>query len=303
MGLDDRPGNRQPHAHAVRLGGDKRVEDLREPVGGDAGAGVVDADLDNRRARRAIASRGHADPPILPARAVEGVHAVENEIEQHLLNVHAIATDVRDIAGHGHVQLHVPRRRVDPQERRDLIHERADLEPPGVERAALEQGAHALDDPARPLVVGADVGENGADLVEIRRGLLQVHLRRLGVAQNRRERLIDLVRQPRREVAHHRDPPRVRDLLSQRQPFLLGLFGRRDVAGGAAQQHRPATGVGLDPTYRRDPARRTIRRHDAVFGLVPESVGARGRHRDRLPEAVAIVGVQPLEDDVVLQRL
>ena len=72
--------------------------------------------------------------------------------------------------------------------------------------------AHAVDDLARAFVVRADVRENRADLIEIRRGVLQEELGRLGVAQDRRERLIDLMRQSRRELAHHRDAPRVRDL-------------------------------------------------------------------------------------------
>ena len=79
----------------------------------------------------------------------------------------------------------------------------------------LEQSAHPVDDGARALVVLADVGKNGADFVEVRRCVLQEQLRRLRVAQDRAERLIDLVRQRRRELAHHRDAAHVRDLLPQ----------------------------------------------------------------------------------------
>ena len=216
--LDDRAGDRQAHAHAVRLGGEERVEDPRERAGGDAGAGVAHGDLDGLRA---VEPRGHADAPIVRARAVERVHAVENEVEQHLLQMHAVATDVRQIARHVHVQLHLPRRRIDPHERRDVAHERAHVEPPRVERLPLEQPAHAVDDVARALVVVADVGKNRADFVEVRRWVLQEELRRLRVAQDRRERLIDLVRQRRRELAHHRDAPRVGDLLPEALRLLL----------------------------------------------------------------------------------
>ena len=111
---------------------------------------------------------------------------------------------------------------------------------------ALEQAAHAVDDLARPLVVGADIGENGADFVEIRRWVLQVHLRRLGVPQNRRQRLIDLVRQPRGELAHHRDTPRVCDLLPQQPHLVLGVLARGDLARRATNQERLAGGVTLD---------------------------------------------------------
>ena len=133
--LDDRARDRQAHAHAVRLGGEKRIEDVRERVGGDAGAGVAHGDLDDLRAV-ALDPRGHADASILQARAVERVHAVENEVEQHLLKMHAVAAHGRQIARHVHVQLHLPRRRIDPHERRDVAHERAHVEPPRVERRA-----------------------------------------------------------------------------------------------------------------------------------------------------------------------
>ena len=93
------------------------------------------------------------DAPIIPARAVERVHAVEDEVEQHLLQMHAVAPDVRQIARYVHVQLHLPRRRIDPHERRDVAHERAHVEPPRLERLPLEQPAHAIDDLARALVV------------------------------------------------------------------------------------------------------------------------------------------------------
>ncbi len=63
--------------------------------------------------------------------------------------------------------------------------------------------------------------------------MLQEELRRLRVAQDRRERLIDLVGQPRRELAHHRDAPNVRDLLPEQLGLLLSLFARGHVASSA----------------------------------------------------------------------
>ena len=212
--------------------------------------------------------------------------------------MHAVATDVRQIAGYVHVQPHLPRCRIDPHERRDVVHERAHVEPAGVERVALEQTAHAVDDVARSLVVGADIGENGADFVEVRRWVLQEHLRRLGVPQNCCERLIDLVRQPRGELAHHRDTPRVRDLLPQELRLLLGLLARGDVAGGAPHQDRLASGVDLDTAPGRDPAGRAIRQQQPVFRLVSAFIEPATATRVNLPEAFAIVRVQPLQDGV-----
>ena len=43
----------------------------------------------------------------------------------------------------------------------------------------------------------------------------------LGIAKDRAQRLIDLVRQRGRELAHDRDPPDVGDVLPEAQHFLL----------------------------------------------------------------------------------
>ena len=133
--------------------------------------------------------------------------------------------------------------------------------------------------------------------------MLEEPLRRLRVAQDRRERLIDLVRQRRGELAHHRDAPRVGDLLPQALRLLLGVFARGDLAGGPTDQDRPAGGVTLDTALGRDPSGRAIRQHQPVFRLVPAAIHTRDRHRVRLLEGLAIVGVQPCQDGVEFQRL
>ena len=46
MRFDDRPADRQADAHAVRLGRDERLEQLRRDRRRDAGAGILDDDLD-----------------------------------------------------------------------------------------------------------------------------------------------------------------------------------------------------------------------------------------------------------------
>ena len=87
----------------------------------------------------------------------------------------------------------------------------------------LEQRPHPVDNGARTPVVLDDVGKDRPNLVEVRRCTLQEQLRRLGIAQDRAERLIDLVCQCGRKLAHHRHAADVRDLLPQelRLPFRL----------------------------------------------------------------------------------
>ena len=205
---------------------------------------------------------------------------------------------MRQIGWHIDIQLHPPRRCIDPHERRHIADKRGDVEPCRVERLPLEQRAHAIDDVASALVVRANVRKNRADLIEIRRGVLQEQLGRLGVAQDRRERLIDLMCQPGCELAHHRDAPRVRDLLLEQLCLLLGLFARGHVASGATDQDRLPGGVEVDKALGGNPPGRAIWQHQPVFGLVFASICTRDRHRVRLPEDFAIIGVQPLQEGV-----
>src|SRR5690606_37561887 len=46
MGFDDGARDGQAHAHALRLGGDERLEQLIGDVAADAGAGIGDGDFD-----------------------------------------------------------------------------------------------------------------------------------------------------------------------------------------------------------------------------------------------------------------
>ena len=98
-------------------------------------------------------------------------------------------------------------------ERHDVADDVAHIQSNDLELVPLEQRTHPVDNGARTLVVLDDVGKNRANLVEVRRCTLHEQLRRLGIAQDRAERLIDLVRQCGGELAHHRDAADVRDLV------------------------------------------------------------------------------------------
>ena len=255
--------------------------------------GIAHGDLDGVRS---VEQCGHTDPSILSARPVERIHAVEDEVEKHLLKMHAVATHARQITWHVDVQLHVPSGGVGPHETCDIANEFAHIERPRIEVLPLEQPAHPVDYGARTLVVLADVGEDRADLVEVGRFILHEKLRSLRVAQDRAERLINLMRQRRGELAHHRDAADVSDLLPQDLCVQFGLFVRSDIAGGAAYPDWLAFGVKFDTAMGRDPAYSAIRQHHPEFRLV--STFARDRYPKNLSEAFAIVGVQPLQNGI-----
>ncbi len=96
----------------------------------------------------------------------------------------------------------VARHRVGMQQRADVREDRADVERGHRHLLAPEQGAHPVDHLAGALVVLANVLEDRADLVKVGRRVLHKQGRRLGVAKDRTERLLDLVGERRGELAH-----------------------------------------------------------------------------------------------------
>jgi hypothetical protein len=86
----------------------------------------------------------------------------------------------------------------------------------------------------------------------------------------------------------------VSDLLPQELRLQLGLFVRSNIAGGAAYPDWLASGVKFDTAVGSDPAYSAIRQHHPEFRLV--STFASDRRPHGLPEAFAIVRVQPLQN-------
>ena len=69
------------------------------------------------------------------------------------------------------------------------------------------------DDAARAQAVATDVGEDLPDLAQRRIRMLEQDFPGIGIAQDRAQRLVDFVRQRRRELAHDRQPRCVDELL------------------------------------------------------------------------------------------
>ena len=95
-----------------------------------------------------------------------------------------------------------------------------------------------IDDLARAVVVPADVGEDGAHLLQVRRAPRQQELGGLRIAQDGPERLAQLVRQARRQLGHGGHATDVGQLGAQSQHFGLVLLAGRDVHDGG-QDERP----------------------------------------------------------------
>ena len=95
--------------------------------------------------------------------------------------------------------------RVRVNKRHDVAHNRFKIHDRKFEIAFSDQFAHPADDFTRAAIVFHDVLKDGPELSDIRRVGSKETLRGLGVAEDRRERLIQLMRQRRRELAHRGD--------------------------------------------------------------------------------------------------
>ena len=137
------------------------------------------------------------------------------------------------------------RHRIHAQQRSDVAQHLGQVEPLGRDALPPEQAAHAVDDVAGASVVLADVLEDRGDLGQVGHGLLQEQRSRLGVAQDRTQRLVDLVRERAGQLAHHGDAPDVRHVLAQAQHLLFGQLALRRVDARPAGPDRRPAGAGF----------------------------------------------------------
>src|SRR4051812_44758054 len=95
MPIDDRAADRETEPHPARLRGHERLEDLVGLGGIDAVARVPD--LDDGRA--ALSARRDAQDAILGRRPGQGLDRVHQEVDDHLLDLIAVADRVHGLGG------------------------------------------------------------------------------------------------------------------------------------------------------------------------------------------------------------
>ena len=96
--------------------------------------------------------------------------------------------------GHIGLQAHAPSLRVRADQRRDIRNETVHSQCRGFQTVPLQERAQAVDHLRRAMVIRANIAHNCPDLVEVRRAVLQEYFCRLGIAQDRAERLTDFMR-------------------------------------------------------------------------------------------------------------
>ena len=293
VSLDDGAADREPHAQTVRLRGEERLEDAVDVVRGDALARVVHGQLDVRRRRD---HRPHGDPSGRPTGGRGD--GVGEQVQDHLLDLHVIAKGDRqrrrreeldgDAVEQGVVRDEADRVRDQVIERYRQPHE----------VGLLEQPPRTADHLGRPPVVADDVLETGPELAQVRLQPGQQPAPCLGVGEDRRQRLGQLVRERRRQLAHARNPVEMGELCHVALGGRLGLPARRHVEQHDRRSPAPpqqASHPELEPAVLATARRRifedelvVLAGQDGLHGRV-RLAGEVARHVEGVPAGVQIV--------------
>jgi hypothetical protein len=193
MGLNDRPGNGEPHAHAAAVAGIQGLEDVRDPVRRNPGAAIRHADL-----HFPIVDLVHVDGyafVVSIARATTP-HRVLQEIDQDQLNLQGVGDNRGKITDALPCDVETPVLGL-------WLHHPDNLFEQGIKRRGgqlrlfvVDQRPDALRDGTRPLRLPLDLGEKLDELGLVFDIALEASLGRLRVVLDRDQRLIDLILGP-----------------------------------------------------------------------------------------------------------
>ena len=287
MGGHDRGADREAEAQALWLGGEEGLEQHFLLPGADAMAAVRDDHLGPLGA----GPRADAD---------EAFHRVERAHESAALIIRFSSTCCSWIGSpstgarssniiESHARLAADKLGMhELQGRRD---EAVEVEKLGSMLALAQQSAQAADDLAGAVVLLHDVVQHFAQLGEIGLRHRQHAAARLGVGEDRGERLIDLMRDRARKLAQERDPHQMRELATLLLDLDLRTLERRDVGKDAADAQELSGIVIARLRARIDPVDLATDRNPKV---PPRRRPAMHGGAHRLGEGVAIVG----SDDV-----
>ncbi len=236
MRFDDGAADREPQAHPLRLGRHERLEDALQVLGPNTRAAVGDGH-DHARALPAAAAHSELSLRLGPG---HGVAAVDEEIQQHLLQLDPIARHGGKLRREVNAYADLTVDEVATHEREYLLDHLVHVDRLVLRFFLPQHGAQPRDDRAGPLVARDDVGEDLRDLIELRRVAGKKPLGRLCIAENRRQRLVQLVRKRAGQLAQHRYAREVRHLVALAGRFALAALALADVDHGG--DHEPALG-------------------------------------------------------------
>jgi hypothetical protein len=117
-------------------------------------------------------------PEAVRLRRTHGLHPVEDQIQDHLLELLSIPAHARQTRGQIQRHRHVPEDHIAFHELGHFTDQIVEVEQRVIELALLEQSPQSGDHGGGPLVVGNDLVEQLAQLVEVRPGSLEELLSR-----------------------------------------------------------------------------------------------------------------------------
>ncbi len=176
---------------------------------GDRTGGCAGFDLDEAAVVRAL---------------LHGLHGVEQDVDEDLLEFDMDDLDVRHVWGEGGADFSLSGEQFAVKKLKDLAEQIVYAAPFAVEGLFVEHGAEVVDHRSGAFVVTDDVFERGLDFPEVEVVRAEVSAGRLGVAQDGGERLVEFVGEGRCDFTEGCNPAAVSDL-------LLELGGRRIRAG------------------------------------------------------------------------
>src|SRR4029434_9446195 len=149
--------------------------------------------------------------------------------------------------------------------RRNLANDAREIELYKGKLFLLDQRPQPLDDLARSAVVMNYIFENFSHFLHIRRMGGEETLRRLGVAEDRRKRLVQLVGERRRKFAHGGHPRHMGEVLPLSPKCSFGSPAFGDVNRSPDIPEKRAVGFKAGYTVIQDPTIFTVKPPQAVF--------------------------------------
>ena len=176
--------------------------------------------------------RSHDDRALSSRGLGHRLDRIEQEIEDDLLELHAIGADDDRLVVEVDRDADVADDRIAGEHLDDLLHHDVQVERCALGLALAQKVAHALDHLARALAVVHDVGQDRLQLADIGCSDVEESEAGPGVGQDPRKRLVQLVGERGGQLSHHEDAHVVRDLLAASLEVQLRGLPRGDVGAG-----------------------------------------------------------------------
>src|ERR1051326_2128760 len=192
MGLQDRLADHQADTHPRRLGGDEGLEQALGELGRYPRSGIRNGDFD-------IGVRGErVDSNFLGPATMQRLDGVAEEIDQHLLNLHAVHENRRQIGRQIQVELDVHVAGSDQRQRDGVLHDDIHVLGRAVPLPLLDEVPEAPNDLAGAVDLFRRLAQHLLDLFRLRPlGQLRELLGGIEIVAGGGERLVQLMRDGR----------------------------------------------------------------------------------------------------------